>query len=150
MRITINTTLYPKQQKYCPRCKQVKSFTEYNKNPRNAYGLSAYCRACLTVQDKKHQTTRRLRHKHRTYGITPNGYNQLEAAQGYVCAICGLPETRIYKGTPAHLAVDHSHSTGKVRGLLCARCNVALARFQDNPQLFINAAEYLENRKDSH
>lgn len=41
------------------------------------------------------------------------------------------------------LAVDHNHKTGKVRGLLCRRCNQALGKLEDDPALFEAAATYL-------
>lgn len=53
-------------------------------------------------------------------GVTLEQYDTLLAAQGGGCAICGNPpKTR-------RLATDHDHATGKVRGLLCHRCNRAL------------------------
>ncbi len=68
----------------------------------------------------------------------------MEAAQGGVCAICGLPETRVVKGKLNRLAVDHDHTTGRVRGLLCFRCNTCLGRFEDNVELLRAAEAYLE------
>jgi hypothetical protein len=42
------------------------------------------------------------------------------------------------------LCVDHSHRTGKVRGLLCIECNTGLGRFEDKLQILINAIHYLK------
>ncbi|MFC5359558.1 endonuclease VII domain-containing protein [Azospirillum himalayense] len=57
-------------------------------------------------------------------------------AQGGVCAICRLvPE--------GNLHVDHSHTTGCVRGLLCRKCNTAIGLLQDDPQILKEAAIYL-------
>lgn len=59
----------------------------------------------------------RRRDLKRRYGITPGDYDLLLAVQGGVCAICARhPRTQ-------NLAVDHSHRTGQIRGLLCSTCN---------------------------
>jgi hypothetical protein len=63
------------------------------------------------------QRQHRVHELRRRYGITPDDYDAMADAQGGVCAICGLPPR---KGT---LDVDHDHATGRVRGLLCRRCN---------------------------
>lgn len=61
------------------------------------------------------------------FGITEAEYSRLFNQQGGTCAICkGLPDTRWKM-----LAVDHDHSTGKVRGLLCMTCNTMLGRLED-------------------
>jgi hypothetical protein len=73
-------------------------------------------------------------------------YNQLLTQQGGVCAICRQPETR--KGK-FYLAVDHCHSTGVVRGLLCGRCNLVVGQMMDNPVLLRAAATYLEKTHGS-
>ena len=44
------------------------------------------------------------------------------------------------------LVVDHDHKTGKVRGLLCASCNIALGRFNDNLNIMKNAVKYLDEK----
>jgi hypothetical protein len=74
------------------------------------------------------------------YGVLPEEYARRAAEQGGVCAIClsKCPTGRA-------LAVDHSHLTGKVRGLLCNRCNTGLGSFKDNPARLRKAAEYIES-----
>lgn len=74
------------------------------------------------------------------YGITAAQYDQMLEAQGHGCAICGRRECKSGKA----LAVDHSHVTGKVRGLLCGDCNKALGLLADSPELLKRAARYLE------
>lgn len=67
------------------------------------------------------------------------------AHQAGVCAICGESEKLQHRsGTRYSLAVDHDHRTGKVRGLLCHRCNVAIGLFQENSLLLRKASLYLE------
>lgn len=73
----------------------------------------------------------------RTYGITAAQYDDLLNKQRGRCAVCGtLPKT-------TRLAVDHCHSTGLVRGLLCHRCNQAIAKFDDSVGKLDAAARYL-------
>ena len=73
----------------------------------------------------------------RNYGIEPDVYWQ-SIRKG--CEICGS-EISI---AGRKLAVDHSHSTGKFRGVLCANCNTGLGMFRDSPDLLKKAVEYLQ------
>jgi hypothetical protein len=73
------------------------------------------------------------------YGITLADKEAMFAAQGNACAIC---KTTKFGKRSAH--TDHCHESGKVRGILCARCNRGLAYFRDNPEIFRVAANYLE------
>jgi hypothetical protein len=67
------------------------------------------------------------------YGITLEEYNQKLEKQQEVCAICHCPETtKTKKGAISALAVDHDHTTGEIRGLLCRTCNTALGKFRDS------------------
>ena len=74
----------------------------------------------------------------RQFGITLEQYNEMRAAQGGVCAICG--EACV---SGRALAVDHDHASGVIRGLLCARCNTAIGLLRECPSLFDAAAQYL-------
>jgi hypothetical protein len=60
-----------------------------------------------------------------------------------VCAICGQPETKLYKGTVGALQVDHDHESGEIRGLLCSACNSALGLFRDDLAIVRRAVDYL-------
>ena len=69
-------------------------------------------------------------------------YNIILENQNEVCAICFKKDY-----TRKALAVDHDHENGKVRGLLCYRCNVGLGFFRDNEENLLNAIQYLKNSK---
>lgn len=68
----------------------------------------------------------------------PDIYVYLFDKQNGICAICGSPPS------DKRLAVDHCHTTGKIRGLLCSSCNCALGLFKDNTELLDRAAGYLK------
>ena len=84
---------------------------------------------------------RRNWHLLRTYGLSSTDYATLLAKQGGGCAICGRLPAR---GKRA-LNVDHDHTTGKIRGLLCDNCNNGLGLFRDNVDLLLAAGLYLES-----
>ena len=71
-----------------------------------------------------------------TYKISLEQYKALLEKQTNVCAIC-------FKVDKRRLCVDHSHKTGKVRGLLCDKCNKGLGQFNDSHQLISRASQYL-------
>lgn len=73
------------------------------------------------------------------FGITLEQYNDILKRQGGVCAICN--EKDLHYG---NLAVDHNHSTNKVRGLLCHLCNRALGMFKDDSYRLEKALNYLK------
>lgn len=77
----------------------------------------------------------------RKYGITQQQYNEMLQEQNNGCAICGKTE----EPDGRRLAIDHCHSTGKVRGVLCNNCNNGLGAFGDNINNIKQAIQYLEN-----
>ena len=72
----------------------------------------------------------------------------MAAEQDHKCAICGQPETEMRNGIVRHLAVDHDHVTGKVRQLLCQRCNKGIGTFNDDIELIFKAIEYLKKHRN--
>jgi hypothetical protein len=90
--------------------------------------LATRCLYCWRIRVK-------LRDK---FGITPEDYRAMLAGQGGACAIC-LGGTN-GKGK---FHVDHNHTTGAIRGLLCANCNLALGQFKDDPVRLQAAVDYL-------
>lgn len=76
--------------------------------------------------------------KLKRYNLTVQDYEEMFKKQNGVCAICGRPPSK------NKLAVDHCHETGKVRGLLCFRCNFGLSYFSESSGMMHKAAKYLE------
>jgi hypothetical protein len=78
------------------------------------------------------------------YGLTRRSYETMHAEQGGSCLICGaLGKLYPAKGRDI-LVVDHCHTTGKVRGLLCTPCNTTIGFMKDDPERLRKAAAYLE------
>jgi len=75
------------------------------------------------------------------YGITLEEYESLSAAQGDLCAICLRPQPEWSR--MQRLAVDHCHETGKVRGLLCDRCNRGIGLLGHHEERLRRAADYV-------
>lgn len=73
----------------------------------------------------------------RKFGITLGDYRAMETAQNGLCAICRQQDVN------KRLAVDHCHSTGVVRGLLCEPCNLSIGRMGDDPDRLEAAAQYI-------
>lgn len=91
----------------------------------------------------------RLTHVKRQYNLEANDYLNMVIEQQNRCAICGGQETTSNKhGDVRPLAVDHCHATGKVRALLCARCNGMLGCCSDNIDILEKAIEYLSKHKE--
>jgi hypothetical protein len=74
------------------------------------------------------------------FNMTLDDYNALLSSQNNVCAICEQPCS-----TGQRLSVDHDHATGKIRGLLCRKCNSALGHFDDRLELLTRAVKYMES-----
>ena len=76
----------------------------------------------------------------RLYGITPEDYNRMFLEQNESCAICRTPQ----KNLKRKLHVDHNHTTGKSRGLLCVNCNHSVGCFERDSSFLDNVKKYLE------
>jgi len=87
----------------------------------------------------KKKVSDRKSHLKRKYGLTLEAYDALLAAQDFGCAICGKPD-------PDN--VDHDHVTGRVRGILCWNCNIAIGQVEDDEDRMIAAAAYLSGNTD--
>lgn len=73
------------------------------------------------------------------YGLSAQEYDDLIKFHHGRCAICKKER---------NLNIDHNHETGRVRGLLCAKCNKAIGLFEENEQSLLDAARYLKEYKD--
>ena len=140
-------------QRECRCCGEVKDlYEDYYKIRKNKDGPSAWsyeCKVCAKARMKKQHKEKphigRKSHLKFKYGITPAEYDVLFEKQGGVCATCGTSEPG---PRWTNFAVDHCHTTGKVRGLLCKSCNIALGEMKDNPEVIRSMIKYLENQTD--
>lgn len=90
---------------------------------------------------EKHKELKPHWHRKTTYGITKEQYkNQFEKQQG-LCAICNHKHV---SGRRTGLVVDHNHSTGKFRGLLCHSCNRGIGLLKENIEILRSAIKYLK------
>lgn len=127
-------------EKRCPTCQKTKPIEDFPRNATAEDGRGAYCKPCHSVQGRENRTKNhgsRGYHLKRRYGITQEDFNKILEQQQGACAICdtGAGEK------PWH--VDHDHSTGRVRGILCHSCNTGLGNFKDDPEVLRKALEYL-------
>lgn len=76
----------------------------------------------------------------RRLGITVEQYHAMVAAQSGLCAIC----QKLPVGRSPYLHIDHNHTTGVVRELLCPKCNTGIGLFDETPELFAAALAYLQ------
>ena len=114
-------------------CKQC-----YDKSPERLDARRKYRKAHAIELAERH-----LKHRHK---LSIEEYNNKLYEQNGQCAICGS-ETSGHKNQP-RLLVDHCHRTGKIRGLLCDKCNRGMGQFDDNPELLILAIEYLRHYQE--
>jgi hypothetical protein len=120
--------------KKCTKCHIIQPLSEYRKA-----GGTTIRSDCKTCCDKINKPYRREYLLKKLYGISMEEYNNMVSIQNNLCAICGSPEP--HEG--ASLAVDHSHSTGKIRELLCSHCNLLLGHAKDSIETLENAIKYL-------
>jgi len=129
----------PDGHRYCPDCGETKKLDDFPRNRGDTGGRGRYCKPCHNARGKESKTRlyggSREYHLRRRYGIGGAEFDELLAAQGGRCAICGA-------GDPEH--VDHDHRTGWVRGILCFNCNGGLGQFRDDPAFLASAIAYLK------
>lgn len=119
-----------------PEDARAKARARYAADPERFRG---YARRYGERNRERLQATQLVRY----YDLTQDRYDAMFVAQGGLCAICQEPERAVLRGVVKRLCVDHDHETGRVRALLCARCNRAVGMMQDDPELLSLAAGYL-------
>ena len=146
----------------CRRCKISKILDSFWKDRGKETGYSQYCKKCSNIHRKEcrdriktgttkfkvglykkgtkeyknHQKDIQLRYN---YGTTLKEYNTLFSIQNGCCCICNIHQNSLKKP----LGIDHSHKTGKIRGLLCSNCNTALGLLKENLKSLEKAHYYL-------
>lgn len=152
----------------CSHCKTHKALSQFSKDASRSDGLQHRCNECIKLFQKayysrnkqrilaaKHTYYKKNKQRIKTYtrqyqlnklySVTKEDWNRFFESQNGCCAICGQQESRVnYKsGNIQALSVDHDHRTGRVRGLLCHRCNRLLGFMNDDPALLEKMVVYL-------
>jgi hypothetical protein len=124
----------------CGQDKVAGDFT-WKTNGKIAHGQK--CKSCFNEINDTPEYKERQRDNHlkRLYGISADEYDTFYREQGGVCAICKQESDATGKNAKLH--VDHDHATGKVRGLLCYRCNVSMGFLSENQERIYQILDYL-------
>jgi hypothetical protein len=147
-----------KEMKICKKCLVEKPLTEFHTRKDGKLGSRTHCKQCTSMSRKDYyfkrggkekQAKRSFSFNLKKYDLTLEEYNKLFEEQNGRCYICLSTESHRTK-TRYKLVVDHCHTTGKVRGLLCHHCNVGLGHFKDNTDLLKKAIEYLNENNSGH
>jgi hypothetical protein len=118
-------------------CKETKPIEMFVREARQYSGYGFTCKPCHRNKQKKRSVTK--------FGLTLDQFEDLKRKQRGACAICGasVGNARGRGGGPSRLAIDHDHSTGIVRGLLCIRCNTGIGLFEERVDLLEATRRYL-------
>lgn len=146
--------------KKCTLCEEEKPFSEFYMRGTNP---QSHCKSCGVVRirdwraknpekvrkwnrrwTEENRTTERNRvdHLQHKYGLTLEQYDAMLASQNGACKICN---SFTPGGTSGRFHVDHDHTTGKIRGLLCHHCNIGLGHFKDDISTLAKAIAYLQD-----
>ena len=149
----------PPGMKRCQRCKETKPKETFYRKAGTHDGLAKRCSPCeLALHDKWRRANmdkaaaaaKRWRANNpdrsadhsikQNYGLPIGSYDKMLAEQGGLCAICRTDKPG---GSGKRFSVDHCHDTGNVRGLLCSKCNIAIAHFAHIKDFFHSISRYL-------
>lgn len=124
--------------KRCPQCDEIKINSGFPRNRSSSDGLAAYCKPCHNrivsqISDRLYGGHRNFLMRRR-YGIDIATFEEMRWVQGGKCALCRKRKA---------IHVDHDHATGKVRAILCFRCNNGLGKLFDDPRIVLRAVAYL-------
>ena len=146
--------------KTCSCCNETKPISHFGKAPGYRDGHRCQCSQCRgeryrqkypeRVCESRQRHWRQMTQQHRydialrrNHGLTPAEYESILLTQDGKCALCGRASIQLKK----RLCVDHCHTTGVIRGLLCYRCNNALCKLGDTEERIIEVFQYLQRAK---
>ena len=167
----VRLSLIPEGFKLCSKCGEEKEVSEFHIDNVQRSGLACSCNKCKKPlhieyysnhkeeileynknyrknEYRKNPDKEKSRQLKMSFGITIDDYYEMLEIQKGVCAICGEKEkSKTDRGKLKALSVDHNHKTGKVRGLLCYKCNHLLGNAQDDIEVLNSAIKYLKNKR---
>ena len=127
-RNSARTNILIPAEKACTRCGITKSSEHFHKSLSDVSGLAGACKPCTAGAQRFLK-----------YGLSPDDYGRMLKEQNHQCAICAVDFKDMAKGA----CVDHNHTTGKVRALLCHSCNASIGLLKEDVATVHAAAAYL-------
>lgn len=149
--------------KRCSRCLEIKAIELFRKR---AKGYESYCKQCEANYNKEYLKNWVIKNRNKSntiktkyqksskgkinskyskiksrYGLTKEEYDRLIISTGNICSLCNNEFIN------NKYCVDHCHSTGKIRGIICDRCNKALGLVKDSKTTLMNMLNYLESNE---
>ena len=138
------------EARHCSICDEVKPAAAFTVRRTHRPGkLVSECTPCKVERNRRYRTEnpervlgieRRSKLK-AAYGLSVEAYDEMLSAQGGGCAVCKSTKPG---GRTKHFPVDHCHTTGVIRGLLCTKCNRGLGLFNDDTDRMERAVKYLK------
>lgn len=139
-------------EKTCTKCGETKPIAEFyfvNRSSGRPHYTSR-CKSCVLAGQHNPERRRRVDHARRLrrYGLTESEYDLLVAVQKNRCAICGDPPDAQGRNRET-LHIDHDAVTGRVRGLLCSRCNTGIGLLREDERILTAALAYLAGAQEA-
>ena len=136
--------------KICTNCEILLELEEFNVDKRSIDGRTSCCGNCLNKlarnkHAKDHNIIKNANFRRR-YGIDLECYNRMFAENGGCCGSCKTHQSELSRP----LCVDHDHTTGKVRGLLCFLCNLMLGHAKDSIERLEYGINYLKTHQSDN
>ena len=140
--------------KHCNTCNTTKPLSEFGLQRGRPRHICKECRKIESKQwyvenkdrkkelSKQYKYTKKDKDLQKAYGITLEDYHQMLVEQDHSCKICKVNKDKLKRA----MCVDHCHTTGKVRGLLCDTCNRSLGLLKDSVDILNRAVKYLEGK----
>lgn len=135
--------------KTCPGCEKDKPLGDYSSH--TSRGTQSECKLCCSDRAKRYNSRSEIKQKSRnkhlkaTYGITLSQFDEVFLKQLGKCKVC-----RVKFASESDGHIDHDHSTGRVRGILCRSCNLSIGFANDNASRLRALAKYLDNYESSN
>ena len=133
--------------KKCSKCQKEKHYSDFGYDKR--YGVRSQCKRCRADREKERRKSMgsdhfRVLNVASTYKISKEESKIL--CETKHCQICGVKFTKNKSGVRSATgqAIDHCHDTGKVRGVICSGCNLALGHARDNVEILKSMITYLQ------
>jgi hypothetical protein len=129
----------------CKKCSDNLPLDNFYFNKNGKYKKQNVCKKCMNIYDYKTDKNNKLK---KAYGITIEQYEELLSKQDGKCAICNIDNNGKYRNKQRAFAVDHCHTTCKIRGLLCSDCNTGIGLLKDNVNFLESAIKYLNKNRN--